>query len=201
MTLALPVFGWSCLAADGFPGFAFAVLFVEVFQELRGFFGTHLAHLHGLFLGFFALAIAGIFLRLLGLLFRLCAAFAVGASRVRATGLAATILILVIATRRTFGTARVTFTILILVLVLLVLILVLLILVLILVLVLIVILILVVLLVFVLLLVLGFVDTVEEHLQFLVVRVVLQALVTSNFGRRQAVFNVLEGGVAVIGAR
>ncbi len=65
----------------------------------------------------------------------------------------------------------------------------------------IVILILVVLLVLVLLLVLGFVDTVKEHLQFLVVRVVLQALVAGDFGRGQAVFNVLEGCVAVIGAR
>ena len=29
-TLALPVFGGSGLAADGFPGLAFAILFVEV---------------------------------------------------------------------------------------------------------------------------------------------------------------------------
>ena len=132
------------------------------------------------------------------MLFWLRTAFAVGAPCIRTAGLSAAILVFG-STRRTLGTAGIAFAILILVL--LVLILVLLILVLILVLVLIVILILVVLLVLVLLLVLGFVDTVKEHLQFLVVRVVLQALVAGDFGRGQAVFNVLEGCVAVIGAR
>jgi len=55
----LPIFRGPSLTADGFPGLAFAVLLIEILQELRGFLGSHLAHLHGLFLGFFAaLAIA-----------------------------------------------------------------------------------------------------------------------------------------------
>jgi hypothetical protein len=101
-TLGLPVFSRSSLAADGFPRFAFAVLLVEILQELCGFLRSHRAHLRGLFLGFLALAVARAFFGLLRL--GLCAAFAVGAFALAAAGLAATLLVLILVTftRRTF---------------------------------------------------------------------------------------------------
>ena len=156
-TLALPVLRRSCLSADRFPGFAFAVLLVEILQELCRLFGAHLAHLHGLFLGFFAtLAVARILFGLLRL--GLLPAIAVGTfTALAAAGLATAILILVLVialARRTLGPAGLTVAS-VLVLVLLVLILVL---ILIFILILILVLVLVVLLVLVLLLVLGFLD-------------------------------------------
>jgi hypothetical protein len=60
VTLGLPVFCRSSLAADGFPGLAFAVLLVEILEELSGFFGAHLAHLRRLFLRFLATAVGRI---------------------------------------------------------------------------------------------------------------------------------------------
>ena len=53
----LPVLRGSCLSAEGLPRFAFAVLLVEILQELCSLFGSHLAHLHRLFLRFIALAV------------------------------------------------------------------------------------------------------------------------------------------------
>ena len=56
----LPIFGRPCLTADGFPGLAFAVLLVEILEQLRRFFRAHLAHLRGLFLRLLATAIGRI---------------------------------------------------------------------------------------------------------------------------------------------
>lgn len=95
-TLGLPVFSRSGLAADGFPRFAFAVLLVEILQELSRLFGAHLAHLHGLFLFVFAtIAFAGILFGLLRL--GLLPAIAIGTFTTLATaGLAATLLVLIL---------------------------------------------------------------------------------------------------------
>ena len=201
MTLTLPVLGGSGLAADRFPGLAFAVLFVKILQKLGCLFGAHLAHGHRLFLGFLTtvirgitLTIARIFFRLFRLLFWLFASTAVtvgtvafGTATLAATGLTVLtillVLILVFTARRTLTIVLVLILVLILVLVLVV------------------ILVLVVLLILVLLLVLGFVNTVQEHLQLLIVGVILQAFVTGNLCRRQAIFDILEGRIAIVSAR
>ena len=163
MTLTLPVLSGSGLTADRLPGLAFTILFVKILQELCRLFGTHLAHRHGLLLGLLAtivggiaLTIAGVFLRLFRLLFGLFAgtAFAVGTFTVlAAAGLTILTILLIL------------ILVLILIVAILILVLILiLILILVLILVLVIILIPVVLLILVLLLVLGFVDTVQEHL-------------------------------------
>jgi hypothetical protein len=56
------------LAADGFPGFAFAVLFVKVLEELGSFFRSHFTRLKRLLFRFTAVTVAGIALGLFWLL-------------------------------------------------------------------------------------------------------------------------------------
>jgi hypothetical protein len=113
------------------------------------------------------------------------------------------ILVLVILGARRTLVAILVLILLILVLLIFILVLVLLVLILILVLVLIILVLIlvvlrIVLLIFVLLFVFCFVNAVEEHLQFLIVRIILQAFVTSDFCRRQAIFNVLERRITIV---
>ncbi|OWV14008.1 hypothetical protein B7989_00615 [Fibrobacter sp. UWB5] len=71
------------MAADRFPRFAFAILLVEIFEELGSVFRAHFTHLHRLFLRFFAaIAVARFTFRLL-LWLLACTAFVA----VRAFGL------------------------------------------------------------------------------------------------------------------
>ena len=48
------------MAADRFPGLAFAVLFVKILEELGGLFGRHFARLKRLLFRFTAVTVAGI---------------------------------------------------------------------------------------------------------------------------------------------
>jgi hypothetical protein len=66
------------LAADRFPGLAFAVLFVKVLEELGGFFGSHFTRLKRLLFRFTAVTVAGIPFGLFRLLLLSGTAIAIG---------------------------------------------------------------------------------------------------------------------------
>jgi hypothetical protein len=159
----LPILNRSCLAADRFPRLAFAVLFVEILQQLGRIFRTHFTHLCRQFLRFFAtIAVARIFFRLLRLGLFTSTAIAVGTvfalAAARLTVLTILLILILVLILLVLILILLIF-VLILVLLILILILVL-VLVLVLILILVIILILIVLLVFVLLLVLGLVNTI-----------------------------------------
>jgi hypothetical protein len=105
-TLGLPVFRRSYLAADGFPRFAFAVLFVKVLEELGGFFRAQLARLKRLLLLFLVrtVAIAGTGFRLLFRLLLLTTTIAVGTLSITATRLALISLVLLVLILLVLGT-------------------------------------------------------------------------------------------------
>lgn len=192
---ALPISGRAGLAANRLPWFTFAVLLVKIFQKLCRLFGTHGTSRQFLWLlGLFALTVAGVSLLIFGLL-RLLAftTLAAGAFTGAAAGRLPAILVLVllVVTLARTGFARILILVLILILLILVLILVLII---------VLVILRIILLIFVFLLVLRFLDTVQEHLQFLIVGIILKAFVTGDFCSGQTIFNILERRVTEIGA-